>query len=452
MLTHKLLLCSSDQSRVAAVLAELEVHGVRTAWRGSAGEGLKALETDDFNCVFVADQLPGDSLRFIQDVRRARPETHIAFLVDNLDFQTVVKALRHGATDVVFLPLSTAEALGSLERSQKHNDARSEVRHLRQVLADSRGFEDLIGASQPMQRMYDVLERAAETDASVLITGESGTGKELVAKALHDRSRRKEGPFVAVNCSALPEALLESELFGHVKGAFTDAKVGRSGLFVQANGGTLLLDEIGEMPIALQPKLLRALQERRVRAVGSDSEVPFNARIIASTNRNLEIETVEKRFREDLFYRINVIHVEVPALRERGADIVILAEHYASHFATQLEKTVLGVSKKATEKLVHYDWPGNVRELQNCIERAVAMTRTDEIQEEDLPEKIRNFRRSHVLVVSNTPQELVSLDEVERLYIARVLKAVTGNKREAARILGIDRKTLYRKLEKYRIV
>jgi DNA-binding NtrC family response regulator len=283
----------------------------------------------------------------------------------------------------------------------------------------------------------------------VLITGESGTGKELVARALAARSRRRAGPFVAINCAAMPEALLESELFGHGKGAFTDAKTARTGLFLQANGGVLFLDEIGEMPLALQPKLLRALQERKVRPLGGDSETAFDARLVAATNRDLETAVEQRRFREDLFYRINVITVALPPLRARGNDVLLLAQHYVQHFAGQFGKNVTGLSSPAAERLCSYGWPGNVRELQNCMERAVALTRFAEIVVEDLPDKIRSYRRSHVVVASDDPTELVPLDEIERRYILRALEALGGNRTLTAQVLGLDRKTLYRKLRSY---
>ncbi len=269
-----------------------------------------------------------------------------------------------------------------------------------------------------------------------------------MARALHARSRRANGPLVALNCAAVPEALLESQLFGHVRGAFTDARESRSGLFEQASGGTLFLDEIGDMPLALQPKLLRALQERTVRAVGGAKEVPFDVRVVAATNRDLEEAIEERRFREDLYFRINVVQLELPPLRARGGDVLLLAQHFLTRFAERAGKNVVGIVPDAAERLISYVWPGNVRELQNCIERAVAMARYDHIAVDDLPEKIRTYRRSHVLVVSDDPSELVPMEVVERRYIERVLEAVQGNKSAAARVLGYERKRLYRKIEK----
>jgi two-component system response regulator HydG len=251
---------------------------------------------------------------------------------------------------------------------------------------------------------------------------------------------------VAVNCAALPEALLESELFGHAKGAFTDARAARTGLFVQASGGTLLLDEIGELAPALQPKLLRALQERRVRPVGAAEELDFDARVVAATNRDLATAVEEGRFREDLFFRLDVLPVEVPPLRARGADVLLLAQHCLRRCAERNSRMPLGISRAAAEKLTDYAWPGNVRELQNCIERAAALADHDQILPEDLPERIQAYRKSDLLLVSDDPSTLVPLAVVEQRYVARVLEATAGNKTLAARILGVDRKTLYRKL------
>jgi two-component system response regulator HydG len=281
----------------------------------------------------------------------------------------------------------------------------------------------------------------------VLICGESGTGKELVARWIHRNSRRSDKPFVAVNCAALPENLLESELFGHAKGAFTDAKAERKGLFLQAEGGTLLLDEIGEMPLTMQPKLLRALEENRLRPVGGDREVSFDVRLITATNRDLQSEVDEGRFREDFYYRINVIQIELPPLRARGADVLLLAQHFVERVASRSGRNVTGISGPAGEKLLNYSWPGNVRELRNVMERAVALTRFEKIAVDDLPEKIRDYHRSQVFIGGDDPSELVTLDDVERRYIRHVLAAVGDNKALAARVLGLDRKTLYRKLQ-----
>jgi DNA-binding NtrC family response regulator len=272
-----------------------------------------------------------------------------------------------------------------------------------------------------------------------------------VAQALHQRSARASGPFIAINCPALPPTLLESELFGHVRGAFTDARTERKGLFVQADGGTLFLDEIGDFPLDLQPKLLRALEESVVRPLGSNAEVHFDVRVIAATNHDLESAVETGQFRQDLFYRLNVIPIDVPPLRARGTDILLLAQHFLERSAARSRKPVTGIAESAAQKLLAYAWPGNVRELRNAIDHAVALTRYDQIVVDDLPERIRAYRQSPLLIGGNNPVELVSMAEVERRYIQHVLETVQGNKTVAARILGFDRKTLYRKLADYQL-
>jgi two-component system response regulator HydG len=364
--------------------------------------------------------------------------------------ETAIDAIRAGAYDFVTKPFEMNDIALTMERALKHRALREEVKRLRRVVVDQQKFDDILGTSPAMKKMYDLVARVAETETTVLISGESGTGKELVAKALHAKSGRKEGPFVAINCAAMPEPLLESELFGHTKGAFTDARTARPGLFIKASGGTLFLDEIGEMPPGMQAKLLRALQERTVRPVGGDQEQSFDARLIAATNRDLETEVEEKRFREDLFYRINVVRLHVPPLRARGSDILLLAAHFLQRYQTSGPQRVVGIKSGAADKLLSYPWPGNVRELQNCIERAVALAQYDHLGVDDLPERVRDFKSSRITIESSDPAELLPMEEVERRYIVRVLEAVGGNKTLAAQVLGFDRRTLYRKLERCR--
>jgi two-component system response regulator HydG len=300
-----------------------------------------------------------------------------------------------------------------------------------------------------MKKVFDLIRRVADTDTSVLITGESGTGKELVTRALHEGSARGDASFIAVNCAAVPANLLESELFGHAKGAFTDAKRDRKGLFLRAEGGTVLLDEIGEMPSEMQPKLLRVLQERKLRPVGADGEIPFDTRIVSSTNRDLETAVEEGRFREDLFYRLNVVQIHVPPLRARGNDILLLAQHFLEQVAERMDKAVRGITSEAAKKLLEYDWPGNVRQLENVIERAVTLTQFDKLTVEDLPDKITAYEAPPQQLGAADPEHMLSLAELERRYIEQVLTATDGNKTQAAKVLGLDRRTLYRKLERW---
>lgn len=415
----------------------------------------RALDADDslLPDIFVIE-IAGHTEGALESCRRLlaqRPTARVILVLDQPHFDTAVQALRAGAFDILTHPVDPQVFEQALSRAMRAQTVHEQVQRLRQALSEATGFEMLIGVSRSMQQLYRLLERAATAQASVLITGESGTGKELVASALHRRSARRDRPFVAVNCSAIPDALIESELFGHVKGAFTDARVGRPGLFMQASGGTLFLDEIGDMPMSVQPKLLRALQERRVRPVGGDTEVAIDVRVMTATNINLEQAVAERAFRQDLYYRINVIHIEMPPLRERASDVLLIAQHFIEHYALHLDKSVIGLTPEVADKLLAYDWPGNIRELQNCIERAVSLTQHDQVQVDDLPDKISNHRPSHLVVVGTDPADLVSMTEIERRYIVRVLDAVGGNKRAAARVLGFDRKTLYRKLERYAI-
>jgi two-component system response regulator HydG len=390
-----------------------------------------------------------DGLELCERLAASRPDVPVLVITAFGSLDTAIGAIRAGAYDFITKPLEVEALALALQRAVRHRSLSEEVRRLRRLVDEPHEFQELVGTSPAMRRLRRFLDRIVDSDASVLVTGESGTGKEVIARVLHDRGPRQKGPFVAVNCAAMPEALLESELFGHARGAFTDARNARTGLFVQADGGTLLLDEVGEMPMSLQPKLLRALQERRVRPVGGETEIPFDVRLLATTNRDLETAIEEGRFREDLYFRVNVINVNVPPLRARGGDVLFLAQHFLKTLAADAEKAVTGISPAAAERLARYTWPGNVRELQNCIERAVALTRYDEIVVDDLPETVRHYERSHVLVVGDDPSELVPLEEVERRYVVRVMEAVGGNKTLAAQVLGVGRKTLYRKLEHY---
>jgi DNA-binding NtrC family response regulator len=301
-----------------------------------------------------------------------------------------------------------------------------------------------------MERVFNLVRRVGDSESSVLITGESGTGKELVARALHRSGPRAAGPFVAVDCAAMPETLLESEFFGHEKGAFTDARTARTGLFVDATGGTLFLDEIGDLPLSLQPKLLRALQERQARPVGGRREIPFDVRVVAATNRDLDTAVEEGRFRADLYFRLDVIEIGVPPLRDRGNDVLALAGHFLGRFSARAGKPIVGFTASVAKHLLDYDWPGNVRELHNVIERAVALSTHDHLTVDDLPEKLLKPSRPRAAIPLE-PGELVSLEEMERRYILHVLEATGGSRGVAARTLGLDRTTLWRKLEKLRI-
>jgi len=443
-----ILVVDDDRSMCEMLEESLVRRDFRVTWRTLADEALELAATEDFDVVVTDVRMRGtDGITLCTRIVETRPDLPVLVLTAFGSLETAVAAMRAGAYDFLTKPFELDALILALKRALQHRALREEVKRLRRVVNESQHLGEIVGTSPPMRRLFDLIERVSATDASVLIRGESGTGKELVAQVLHRRGRRASGRFVAVNCAAMPENLLESELFGHARGAFTDARTARPGLFVQAHGGTLFLDEIAELPLGLQPKLLRALQERTVRPVGGDAEVPVDVRIITATHRDLEAAIEERRFREDLYFRIHVIPIHVPPLRMRGNDILLLAQHFVGDFAAQTGKQVRGLTSAAAETLLAYSWPGNVRELRNSMERAVALTRYEQITVVDLPERIRERRRAR-FVTPDDPAELLPLEEVERRYIMTVLEAVGGNKTLAARVLGLDRKTLYRKLER----
>ena len=451
-MTTRVLLVDDEATLCETLEIGLGKRGCEVASRTSASDALELLRQEDFDVVVTDLHMRGTGgIELCERIVANRSDIPVVVLTAFGSMDAAISAIRAGAYDFIHKPIEIDALAIAVDRAAIHRNLREEVKRLRIEAGRAPRFDELVGQSPAMQAVYDLVERVATSDATVLVTGESGTGKELFARAIHRRSVRKGSPFVAINCAAMPESLLESELFGHAKGAFTDAKTAEPGLFSRANRGTLFLDEIGDMPLGLQPKLLRVLQERTVRPLGAREEVPIDVRVVVATNRDLESAIEEGRFREDLYYRINVVHIPLPALRARAGDILPLAQHFLSHFASRTRKDISRISSSAAEKLVAYAWPGNVRELQNCMERAVALARYEQLVVDDLPEKIRRYRRSHVLVASDDPSELVTLEQVERRYIARVMEVVGGNKTSAARILGIDRKRLYRMLERLEV-
>ncbi|MEO7111864.1 MAG: sigma-54 dependent transcriptional regulator [Polyangiaceae bacterium] len=450
MTAARILIVDDEETMCEFLHAELTSRGFDAAYRTRADAALLLLAEESFDVVVTDLRMKGmDGLVLCGKIVENYPAIPVILVTAFGSFETAVATIRAGAFDFITKPFDIEELVLAIERALRQRALETEVRRLRTIVQSTQRFDEMLGSSDAMKKIYDLIARVAESDATVLIAGESGTGKELVARALHRSSKRKNGAFVAINCAAMPEALLESELFGHVRGAFTDAKTPKKGLFVEASGGTLFLDEIGEMPLTVQPKLLRALETRTVRPVGGAAEIPFDVNLVTATNRDLETAVAEGRFREDLFYRINVVHLELPPLRARGNDILVLAQHFLERFAARSGKKIIGLSGAVAKKLLAYPWPGNVRELQNCMERAVALARFEEIRAEDLSDRINEYKSANVLVVADDPSELVPLEIVERRYILRVLEAAGGNKSIAAQILGLDRKTLYRRLSGY---
>ncbi|MFC1811486.1 sigma-54-dependent transcriptional regulator [Thermodesulfobacteriota bacterium] len=389
----------------------------------------------------------------LEKIKSMNPAIPVIIMTAYSSVEKAVEALKKGAYDYLTKPLDFEKLKFTLERSMEHVHLKEENRILKASLGKHFDVQNIIGRSPAMVSLLETVAHVAPSDATVLIAGESGTGKELIAGAIHFNSMRKDGPFIKMNCAAITETLLESELFGHEKGAFTGAERRREGRFAQAHGGSLFLDEVSEMSLTMQVKLLRVLQEREVTRVGGETVVQVDVRVIAATNRDLALLINEGKFREDLFYRLNVISLEVPGLRERGEDIPLLAQHFLDNFAAKNRKAIKGFTPKAMSDLIEYDWPGNVRELMNAVERGVVLTQSDYVDVEDLPVVIKPSRQEpEDLRDFNEISGDMPLDQVEKATILKTLESAAGNKSEAARRLGITRKTLHKKLKKYGVM
>src|SRR5574341_487165 len=441
------ILVVDDEPEMRELVCEIlreRGHRVRVASDGR--EALKQLAEEETALVLTDLRMKGmQGLELLAEIKRSLPDTSVILMTAFGSVETAIEAMKQGATDYLIKPVKTEDLVRVTERAVREAALRREVQRLRREVHKEYSFHQILGKSKPMRDVFDLIRRVADSPTNVLITGESGTGKELVAKAIHYNSDRRDAPFVPVNCAAIPDTLLESELFGHMKGAFTDAKADKRGLFEEAQKGTLLLDEISELPLMLQAKLLRVIQEREVRRVGSTRAVPVDVRIIAATNVLLTEEVKARRFREDLFYRLNVIEIRMPPLRERREDIPLLVEAFLRKCAAASHKELRGMTESALAMLIDYPWPGNVRELENVIERAVTLARGEKIVPDDLPPAIRGARGER-RVIDEGAERVLPLQEIEREYILRILEKTGGNKYQAAQVLGIDRKTLYRKL------
>ncbi len=446
---HERLLVIDDKIAMCELVqAGLAPLGVEVSWESDPKIALEVIRQSTPDAVLTDIRMPGmTGIELCSRIHQIAPAMPVIVMTGFGTLDLAIEAIRAGAYDFLSKPIELDVLEFSVRRALEHARLSAEVRHLNDALNQLQpvGMSyRLEGSSPPMLRLLDMLPKTATSDISVLIEGETGTGKELLARDLHDHSPRAKGPFVAVNCAALPETLAESDLFGHVEGAYTDARSTRAGLFAQASGGTFFLDEIGELPTRLQPKLLRALQESLIRPVGSDKEVSLDCRVIAATNRDLKAEAKAGRFRSDLYYRVAVIKIQMPPLRERKGDILALAQHFNRRIAERLGIRPPGLSKEVATCLLGYSWPGNVRELENAIERAVALCSGEVLVVEDLPEELWEKAEPEADEVG-----LISLAELEERHIRRVLRAVAGNKKAAAEILGLDRRTLYRKLQRF---
>jgi len=455
-----ILVADDQQDVLAALKLLLKSEGYETRTATSPAEVVEHVQADDFDALlldlnYARDTTSGqEGLELLPRLQALDGTLPIIVMTAWSSIDSAVEAMRRGARDYVEKPWDNDRLLATVRSQLELGRAVRLARRLEaenELLRTDADVPRMIAESRAMRPVLRLIEKVGPSDANVLITGEPGTGKEVVARWLHATSARAERPLITVNTGGLSEGVFESEVFGHVKGAFTDARSDRVGYFEVAHGGTLFLDEIGNVPMAQQAKLLRVLETGELQRVGSSKTRQVDVRILTATNSELDRAVAEGTFREDLFYRLNVIHIEVPPLRDRGSDILLMAERFVLGYAGELGKAVTGISRAAARRLLAYRWPGNVRELQNCLERAVALTRDEEIQLDDLPPKIRESRQQPSPAGVADESELVTLDEVERRYIKRVLAAVQGNKKAAARILGLDRKTLYRKVERYQI-
>ena len=436
------ILIVEDETDMCLMLKEgIESQGYSCQYVQSGTNALAIIEETPFDIVITDYNIPGmNGIDLCKYISTKHPKCVVIVITAFGTMETAVEALRNGAYDFISKPFDMFTIFNTLKRTTDFLDLSYRVKSLEAVHDNT--FEGIIGQSRTLSALIENVKVFAQTDTSILITGESGTGKELFAKALHNRSDRKELPFVAINCSALSENLLESELFGHIQGAYTDAKKSRQGLFQKAAGGTIFLDEIGDMPLNLQAKLLRALEERKVRPLGSDITYDFDARIVSATNCNLQEAIQNNKFREDLYYRINVIELKIPPLRERFQDIVILTQNFLKIFCAKYSKKLLGISKGTHDLINKYSWPGNIRELKNSIEHAVIVCQGDNISPGNLPDRICS--ELYQPENENTPLHIV-----EQNHILRVFQSKGGNKEETARTLEVSKRTLYRRLDEY---
>jgi len=450
-----LLIVDDEQSyrQLLTLVFEGDGHSIRTAKNGR--EALEMLQVEPAEVIITDVKMPDmDGIELLRATREFLPDVGVVLMTAFATVDTAREAFKLGADDFIQKPFDVEELKVIVKKAFERQALINENRAFKRAQRERGSIKNIIGHSDKMQAVFQMIETVAEVQSTILVTGESGTGKELVARAIHDLSPRAEKPFISINCGAFTETLLESELFGYVKGSFTGANANRKGLFEAAHRGTIFLDEIGEMSPAMQVKLLRVLQERKVRPVGAHDEMPIDARVIAATNRDLKAMSEDGSFREDLFYRISVIPISLPPLRERAEDIAELVEYFINKFCQQQGRKV-SISQKAMQMLENYAWHGNVRELEHTIERAVALERTEEIQPERLPDHISNYNPTRIKAEFDLPDDginLVShLENLEKTYVVEALKKTGGNQTRAAELLQIPVRSLRHLLDKHQI-
>lgn len=443
----KILIIDDDNSLRRVLEYNLQEEGYEVQAAASGEEGLYLFGQSQPNLVITDMKMSGmDGMMVLKSIKECSPETLVIIITAFGTVDVAVEAMKSGAYDYITKPFNRDGLKLTVKKALQFSGLAAENKRLKSELSDKADFRTIVGTSKEMEKVFDVIRKVADTEASVLITGESGTGKELVARSIHANSSRRDAPFVAINCAAIPRDLLESELFGHVKGAFTGAVKDKAGKFQVAEGGTLFLDEVGELPLELQPKLLRALQEKEVEPVGGTKVLKLDVRVLSATNLNVDKAIAEGTFREDLYYRLSVIPMHLPPLRERRTDIPLLIKY----FCTKHAGDKIGFAKDALETLIMYPWPGNVRELENTIERLLIMRDSDVIGRDELPEKLLENRTSGTAVIK-LPDEGYSLEQLEREIVVEALERNAWNQTAAARFLKIPRHTLIYRLEKYGI-
>ena len=455
MLEDRILVADDEQSMREFLDIMLKKEGYNVSLASNGEEVLKLIDKDLFDLILLDIRMPRlDGIGVLKKIKTASPETIVIMITAYASADTAIKAMKEGAYDYITKPFKVDEIKLIIKNALEKKNLQKENLLLKQVVRDRYRFGSIIGQSSKMLALYDLLEKIAPTKTNILITGESGTGKELAAKAVHYNSSRKDKPFVTLNCGAIPESLIESELFGHMKGAFTDAITTKKGLFEMADEGTIFLDEISELPLLMQVKLLRVLQDKEFKRVGGTDDIRVDVRIISATNKDLEEAVREKQFREDLFYRLNVIQIKMPPLRDRKEDIPILAAHFLKKYSEELNKNISKISPEALTMLLNYQYPGNVRELQNIIERAVALGNGNELTPQHLSsyldEQIQVKRSAIDLDIPPDGIDLEKvIEEIERALLLKALDRTKGIKKKAAELLRINFRSMRYRLEKY---
>lgn len=448
------ILIVDDSQEILSNLSEyLTESGYDVDTSTDGATGISMLESRFYDVIFIDLRMPGvDGMEVLKHAKENSPDSLCIILTGYGTIKNAVEAIKSGAFDYLTKPVKLEEVLVIIKRALEHRNLKRENINLRKQLKKKYRFENIIGDSERMQKVFETIDKVADTDSTILILGDSGTGKELVAKAIHYNSYRRNGPFVPVNCAAIPSELLESELFGHERGAFTGAIRTRIGRFELANGGALFLDEIGDMTPVLQSKLLRVLQERQFERIGGIKAIKTDIRVIAATHQDLKKAVQQKRFREDLYYRLNVIPIQIPPLRDRRSDIPLMVHHFLNHFGKTKKKKIVGMANDVLQRLMEYDWPGNVRELENMIERIVILTNNETIIQEDLPEKLQSISEADHARGLSLPEEGVSLEtavnDFEKELILQALNKTGWVKSKAAQMLHLNRTTLIEKIKR----